>query len=218
MTEMELAMNANVMILVITSMISVATFATEEAYPRFVTAVDKCEAMWRDGKYDQLYNYIGELDQKYQDYLPARLLFAIRAVVFGAQYETGAAVLTDLTNQVRRVICEINPELHQRIIEMIRHMNEEAEFCLEDSEDMEYRRKNEDPRTQRRTKPVGPFWPLVFMDVPLCGSDVSLREPIRWGDSLVKRHHDKPLAYFDLGMSLFKEMFCFNAKSNTVVT
>ena len=126
--------------------------AADAEWPRFVEALDKCEDMWSAGKYDELYEYVGEFGRKAPTYLPARFLFAFSEGRFGL-YENRVAELRRLTNQVCRVLCEVNPELLSRVAMMTADAESVAARFVALNRD----RKNEDPRSMASKKDLSKF-------------------------------------------------------------
>ena len=71
---------------VVWGLCATALFAAEPEQPRFLEALDECEALWHAEKYDQLYEYVGELERKSPERVSSRILFALRERRFGCKY------------------------------------------------------------------------------------------------------------------------------------
>ena len=160
-------------------MVSVAlsatmSFAVGPDLPRFLDALDVCDNLWRAGRFEQLYVYIGELRQKAPDYVPTMLLSALREDAFGGQYEEEAVQLRRLTNQAHRVLCEVNPELLSRLGEMADDADRSVRLCAKHGQDREYRRKNDDPRLKPFDSSSESYLEEPFTDVPFLVPDMSL--------------------------------------------
>ncbi len=133
--------------------------------PQFIDALDKCETLWRSGKYDQLYSYVGNMNTKSQNYVPAILLSALCENAYGAQYENEVALLRQLTNQLQQVICEVHPNLLSRLGVMVDNVDDLIRIFIEIGLDRESRKRSNDPRVKKIT-PRGAFLVRPYTDIP----------------------------------------------------
>lgn len=182
--------------------------------PRIVEAMDECESLWRKENYDQLYNYVGELAGENPKYVPARLLLAWREEQFGCQYEAEARELRSLTNQMCRILCEVNPRLFSRLGKMADDAERMGRLCIEVGKDEEYRRSNYDPRTKRSK---APYLQRCYGDLPFLVPDVSFEcsgilrvVKNRWRRCL----RNKALKKDDLGKIVFGDKISYIKKKS----
>ena len=189
------------------SVLSMSLIAGEDALPRMVDAVDKCESLWRDGRYSELYKYVDELENRAPCCVPTSILIAWRKEHFGCQYEEEAAILRGITNQIRRVLCEVNPCLLSRVVDMANFADEMASEWLELNEDKEYRLINEDPRLNGH-KSSAPYVPFNFADVPFVVPDFGVVMMDNENGLVGKTHQKerkKALPWFELGKIVLLE-------------
>jgi hypothetical protein len=179
---------------------------------RFVEVMDKCDSLWREKKYDQLYKYVGEVAGANPKYVPARLLFAWREEQFGCQYEAEAKALRGLTNQLCGIFCEVNPELFFRLGMMADDAERMGRLCTEVGKDEKYRRSNYDPR-KKRTK--APYLQRCYRDIPFLVPDVSLEcTGISRNLGIHRRrgYRNKILNKDDLGKMIFDDKISYIRK------
>ena len=182
--------------------------------PQFIDALDKCETLWRSGKYEQLYKYVGEVAGANPKYVPARLLFAWREEQFGCQYEAEAKALRGLTNQLCGIFCEVNPELFFRLGMMADDAERMGRLCTEEGKDEKYRRSNYDPR-KKRTK--APYLQRCYRDIPFLVPDVSLEcTGISRNLGIHRRrgYRNKILNKDDLGKMIFDDKISYIRKKS----
>lgn len=189
-------------------------FAGVSDLPRFVEVMDKCDSLWREKKYDQLYKYVGEVAGANPKYVPARLLFAWREEQFGCQYEAEAKALRGLTNQLCGIFCEVNPELFFRLGMMADDAERMGRLCTEEGKDEKYRRSNYDPR-KKRTK--APYLQRCYRDIPFLVPDVSLEcTGISRNLGIHRRrgYRNKILNKDDLGKMIFDDKISYIRKKS----
>ena len=176
-------------------------FASEKTFQSFVDVVDRCETLWRAGSYDELYKYVDEVERVAPDCASTSILLAWRKEHFGCQYEDESAVLRMITNQIQHVLCEVNPSLMSRIVDMANFADEMACECVEDNEDREYRLINCDPRLNGH-KSSAPYVLLNFADLPFLVPDIGKIMPDtqnRLSVKLLQKGRNKAKQRFELG-------------------
>lgn len=191
-------------IVVALSIIGIAPFSAVAGRPCFLDSIDKCESLWRDGKYEQLLEWVVEIERDNPSYLPAKVFSAWRYDQFGCQFEDEAFALRRITNQVQRIICEVNPEFSPRIGRMADDADEMAVLCVKIGQDKNYRQKNFNPLTAADDKSPGPYWQPFFIDVPFLVPDVSLDDTQRTSAfNGLERPRQKQIDWLTLGKAVF---------------
>jgi len=191
--------------------------AADTNLPKFVDAVDISKSMWCAGKYEQMYNYVSDLERRAPDHLPFKILAAWREEQFGCQYEKEASELRRLTNQLHHVLCEVNPELVARLSEMANDADEMGKACTKANQDWEFRMKKYDPRSKTGKGPFGPYLQKCFMDVPFLVPDFEASSGVHADDTTVRsseRTRNKALSFRELGLKVFGEDASFRQKKN----
>ena len=191
-------------IVVALSIIGIAPFSAVAGRPCFLDSIDKCEALWRDGKYGQLFEWVVQIERGNPGYLPAKVFSAWRYDQFGCQFEDEALALRRITNQVQRIICEANPEFSPRIGRMADDADEMAALYVKIGQDKKHRQKTFNPLTAAVDKSMGPYWHPFFMDVPFLVPDVSLDDKQRTSEfNGLERPRKKQIDLLTLGKSVF---------------
>ena len=191
-------------IVVALSIIGIAPFSAVAGRPCFLESIDKCESLWRDGKYEQLFEWVVQIERGNPGYLPAKVFSAWRYDQFGCQFEDEAFALRRITNQVQRIICEVNPEFSPRIGRMADDADEMAVLCVKIGQDKNYRQKNFNPLTAADDKSPGPYLQPCFIDVPFLVPDVSLDDTQRTSAfNGLERPRQKQIDWLTLGKAVF---------------
>ena len=188
--------------------------AADADVPQFLETMDKYESLWHEEKYDRLYRYIDVFAGENPKYIPAQLFLAWREEQFGCQYEAEANGLRGLTNQMWAILCEVNPELFSRLGKMADDAERMGRLCNEVGKDLEYRRRNYDPR-RKRSK--AQYLQRCYGDIPFLVPDVSF-EYIEIHCSLENRRRiglqKSPLEKDDLGKLLCDDKISYKRKKS----
>lgn len=149
-------------------------FAASADLPRFVEAIDRCESLWSNKKYEALFEYINELERAAPDYVPTRILAALRDEHFGEQYEDASSMIRVLTNLAQSVFCEVTPEFFPRLGQMADNADSAARIFERIGMDKDFRKANNDPRKRIEYTSKAPFLSSAFNDLPFLVPNVRL--------------------------------------------
>ena len=149
-------------------------FTVNAGVPRFVEAIDRCESLWSNKRYEALVEYINELERVAPDYVPTRVLVALRYEHFGEQYEDASSTIRALTNLAQGVICEVAPEFFQRLGQMADNADSAVSIFKRIGMDKDFRKANNDPRKRVGYTSKAPFLGNAFKDLPFLVPNVRL--------------------------------------------
>lgn len=157
----------------------ITQFAAKAELPSFVVAIDKCESLWSAKRYDELQEYIGQLDRTAPEYVPTRILVALRDEHFGEQFEDASNALRGLTNLAHGAICEFHPGFSARLGQMADSADSAVRVFKRIGQDKEFRKRNNDPRKRSGRDGAAFFLQRSFVDVPFLVPSLSLPSRIR---------------------------------------
>ena len=106
----------------------------------------KCDELWREKKFDQLYAYIDALHREHNDYLPARLTYIKSLEQFGGHFEDMVREQVKLRAEMEGCFPLVSPvfiEIYEAW--MVRTENA-SRFYLDGGVSREQRLKQMDPR------------------------------------------------------------------------
>lgn len=169
-------MNTIKSLIVVVCLCTTAATVRGAELPEFVDILDKCESLWGTERYQELYDYIGDLAQKAPDHVPTCINLAIREGRFGEQFELSIAEFQKVTNGLNRALCEANPGVFVSFGPMISWDESVLEVRESRHENAEYRRKMFDPRVRKRMR-ITRWWQKPDCEFPFMLPNISLTVP-----------------------------------------
>lgn len=181
-------------------------FTASAGLPRFVEAIDRCELLWSNKKYEALFEYINELEHAAPDYVPTRILAALRDEHFGEQYEDASSTMRAITNLAYRAICEVAPEFLSRLGQLADSADSAVSIFNRIGQNKGFRKVNNDPRKRVGYTNRAPFLASAFKDIPFLVPNICLPSTSSNSfDLSTKKTPVKPLEKEKLARKVFFE-------------